>query len=97
MNWSIDAEWYDANKDLPPVDEEVLCAVKFSGPVWNAKTKVSENKSLVLMYLGLRGPDGWFLEGDGGYGESEPRDDVSCWTWLPKLPTVLGVEHEEND
>lgn len=91
MNWSIDAEWYDANKFQPPVDEEVLCAVKWSGPVWNATTKDFENKSLVLMYLGSRGPDGWYLDGDG---EDEPSTDVSCWTWLPKLPRWL---HEEND
>ena len=81
MNWSIDAEWYDANKHLPPVDEEMLCVVKSRGPVWDEATVSFSYNPLVGMYLGSHGPDGWYI--DGAYRQSA---DVPCWTWLPKLP-----------
>lgn len=84
MNWSIDAEWYDANKYQPPVDEEVLCAVKLNGFGWDKETQNFGRKSHVLMYLGSHGPRGWYI--DGLYNK-QPAN-VSYWTWLPKVPNV---------
>lgn len=81
MNWSIDAEWYDADEHLPPMDEEVLCLVKSSVPVWDDETQSFKRKPMVLIYLGSRDLDGWYID-----GELRPSADVPYWTWLPKIP-----------
>ena len=84
MNWSIDAEWYDANKYHPPVGEEVLCVVSSSGFGWNEAKQIFGGRPLVLMYIGSRDQFGWYV--DGVYDKQ--RADVSYWTWLPKMPMV---------
>ena len=97
MKWLIDAEWYDANKCLPPMDEKVLCAVKSSDPVWDKATQSFKYKPLMRIYLGSRDRYGWYI--DGKYQKQHyHKHDVSYWTWLPKLPNGWReIEDEEND
>ena len=88
MNWSINAEWYDADKNLPPADEEVLCAVKSSELVWDEVMQRFKREPLVLMYVGSRDSYGWYF--DGLY--IKPRANVQYWTWLPKPPKVVNKD-----
>ena len=84
MKLSIDTEWYDVNKCLPPMDEEVLCAVK-SGDCVGQINAEFKYELCMRIYLGSRDRYGWYI--DGKYHKQHyHKHDVLYWTWLPKLP-----------
>lgn len=89
MNWSIDAEWYDASEHLPPVLEEVLIVRRGVDCCYDNERKVFENIPVYCFAFGQYDTDGWSAD-----GEPIEARRVVAWTWLPKLPRWL---HEEND
>ena len=91
MNWSIDAEWYDPQKHTPPTDESVLCLRRGISVEWNEREGCFGETPCLVPCVGSYDEGLWFVEGDIDYL------GVVAWTWLPKMPNVGMVEHEEND
>lgn len=81
MNWSIDAEWYDANEHLPPVLAEVLMVRRGWDCRYNTERKVWVDFPVYSFALGQYDTDGWSAD-----GEPIEAQRVVAWTWLPLLP-----------
>lgn len=86
MNWSIDAEWYDADEHLPPVLEEVLIVRRGMDCRYDIDHDIFENLPVFYFAFGQYDTDGWRV---GGQMIEAWR--VVAWTWLPKMPNVWMV------
>ena len=81
MNWSIDAEWYDAREYCPPNGDNVLVVRRAELCSWSEEKNEFEWKMGRCYGFGQVNNGLWFVDGD----VVEQRT-VEAWTWLPKLP-----------